>query len=721
MPDLKMASSPAASRLWSFRNTLVFWWVLFLLMQQVERLFLLPETLHLERPTSTAFIRTFVIGFQGDLIIATICILLAGVLAGAVGCLFPIRLKWNERMQGLRRRFRSGLVGSSVVFAVALLLLLTVDMGYFQYNRHHLDFVFFEYLDDLVTQVSEAGSSTSQAAHQTGAELQEGQKWGIRLFWFWLSESVAISIWWLCFKGTVGPLLASWIARFPKTATTALLVGLVMGTLGCHIKGPQAVRQARISSAAYYTLAQNPILYASESLRAALDSRLKETLPRALTVMPLGEAVQVTQAALGHGVTYPFSRYPLVRANEANQGVHFRQPANVVLIFVEGLDRRFLNRTVQGIRVTPFLDRLRDDSLYFDRFFSNGTQTARGLFASLCSYYPRQGTAEMKTRYTHDYLCLPSVLRKAEYRTEMVVGEHRDLNRLNLFMARNGLHQLLDKAEFPAEPERMVGNPDGGWPDGVLFDVMRKRIEALREDPSPWFLTTLTFSTHHPFVVPQIHPDVHLLTAETDGYIAALRYFDLELERFFTQLRSDGLLKDTLFIILGDHGRHEQIGRTDGEKAMGHFMTPLFIWLDDSLREGMPRYPRTVSVVASQIDLAPTILALNGLTPPVAPFLGRDLSCLLVSDCLDDNEAYLTSAYDDSIGLVDHHGFSIYSLRRQVFSQMDFDPMKPVNERSVVDPDIAPQFRRLMALYVSSNTLLEQNRIWSWKDLGGKL
>jgi len=231
----------------------------------------------------------------------------------------------------------------------------------------------------------------------------------------------------------------------------------------------------------------------------------------------------------------------------------------------------------------------------------------------------------------------------------------------------------------------------------------------------------LTFTMHHPFVVPQTHPDIRTLSVEKDGYLAALRYLDLELERFFTQLRSDGLLKDTMFIILGDHGRHEPIGQTDGERAVGHFMTPLFLWLDDSLREGISRYPRTVPVVASQIDLAPTILALNGLTPPISPFLGQDMSCLLVSDCLDDNEAYLSSTYEDSIGLVDRRGLFFYSLRRQVFSQMNFDLIQPWSERSTVDPDVESQFHRLMALYVSSNTLLEQNRIWSWKDLGGKL
>src|SRR5438034_11333357 len=82
-------------------------------------------------------------------------------------------------------------------------------------------------------------------------------------------------------------------------------------------------------------------------------------------------------------------------------------------------------------------------------FFANGVQTARGLFASLCSYYPRQGQAAMKTRYAHDYLCLPSLLRRHGYRTEMVISEHRDLNRLQLFVTRNGLHQLFDQSDFP--------------------------------------------------------------------------------------------------------------------------------------------------------------------------------------------------------------------------------------------------------------------------------
>jgi len=37
------------------------------------------------------------------------------------------------------------------------------------------------------------------------------------------------------------------------------------------------------------------------------------------------------------------------------------------------------------------------------------------------------------------------------------------------------------------------------------------------------------------------------------------------------------------------------------------------------------------------------------------------------------------------------------------------------------DPAIAVSYRRMLALYVSANMILNQNKIWSWKELGKKL
>jgi membrane-anchored protein YejM (alkaline phosphatase superfamily) len=217
------------------------------------------------------------------------------------------------------------------------------------------------------------------------------------------------------------------------------------------------------------------------------------------------------------------------------------------------------------------------------------------------------------------------------------------------------------------------------------------------------------------------HPDIQSLRSESDGYLAALRYVDLELERVLTAMKRDGLLKDTMILILGDHGRHEKVGQTDFERQAGHFMTPLFLWMDESIRTPDTYQPRTVTTVASQVDLLPTILALNGATPRLSVSLGRDLSCLLRSECMEDNAAFLSSVYDDLIGLADRDGLLLYSFRSHTVRRSDLDLNEPAVVLDPTNPAIAHRYRRLLALYVASNTLLNQNKIWSWKEFGSKL
>jgi hypothetical protein len=557
----------------------------------------------------------------------------------------------------------------------------------------------------------------TQALLQTSVELQQTWKWAARLIEFFAVEVMAIAAWWVVFRKRIRQALFRWETAAPVKTNVALVLGLAAGSLGFHPQGPYAIRLVDINSAAYYTLAQNPVLYAGEALRAAVDSRLQEGSLPSFRSMPLREAIDITRQTLGEDAIFPHQRFPLVRQRLGGSMTALDRPANVLLIFIEGLDRRYLNHMVRGLRLTPFLDHLKAETVYFQNFFANGVQTSRGLFASLCSYYPRHGNSAMKTRYTHDYLCLPSVLRKAGYRTEMVIGQHRDINRLHLFMSRNGLHQLFDESDFPEGAERQ----GLGLTDQALFEFLRGRIETLQASGRPFFLTTLTLGTHHPFTVPGLHPEVAALQAESDAYLAALRYADLELERFFTGLTRDGLLNNTVVFILGDHGRHEPVGANEVEKLAGHFLTPLFIWMDEPLRAPLNYRARIVQGVASQVDLAPTILAMNGLMPREAPFLGRDLSCALATDCLEDNQAFLSSVYDDLIGLADREGLSLYSLRTEMFYQTDLAAQGPTVRTRATDPAIVSRYRRMMALHISSNILLDRNMIWSWKELGDKL
>src|SRR5207247_133540 len=246
-------------------------------------------------------------------------------------------------------------------------------------------------------------------------------------------------------------------------------------------------------------------------------------------------AIPLAREILARGARFVSPRYPLVHVEEPRLSPLARRP-NVLVLFLEALDRRFVGRTIAGRRVTPFLDAIVADSVSFEHFHANGAQTFHGLFASLCSSLPRQGTAATKARYANDYLCLPTLLTRGGYRTRMVIVQNRDRShsRLGLFMARNGLEELIDEAAFPR---------------------------------------------------------------------SAPRYLDVGLERFFTGLRRDGALRDTVVLLLGDHGRHERVGRTDLENEAGHFTVPLAVWLDPSLRAPSIYRPRVVSGVASQLDL----------------------------------------------------------------------------------------------------------------------
>jgi membrane-anchored protein YejM (alkaline phosphatase superfamily) len=694
--------------------TLVFWGVLFLLIQQGERFFLLPETVALETPTASLLIKVFLTGLAADLVTATGGIVLAAILATLLSIPFALIAQRNRIAEWLAM-CRRGMLVSLAVIAILLLAVLIADICYYTYSHHHLDFVFFEFMDELLFSPNE-GTIQSQAGQQTSAELDDASKWLIRIGAFLSLEVLIIMAWWVGFKNRVEPLLTRWEFQQPVATNLLLVVAVVSGMVGFGPLDIPVVRAIQMESEAYYSLAQNPVLYARDPLRDAFLSKWSWS-PAHHDMMNIEEAVQITQEVLGRGTQFPFVQYPLVQEKHEPGVVQFNHPVNVLLIFVEGLDRRYLNQTIRGIRTTSFLDRFKEESFYFENFFTNGVQTSRGLFASFCSHYPRQGTAVIKTRYAQDYLCLPSLLRKAGYRTEMVVGQHRNINNLQTFMERNGLDRLYDEADFPSDAER-VGL---GVTDASIFDLMRTRIEALQSLKQPFFLAALTLSTHHPFIFPKVHPEVRALHEVPDQYLAALRYFDLEFERFFTGLQRDGLLDNTIVLVLGDHGRHEAVGQTDIERLAGHFTAPLFVWMDPSLRTPETSQPRTVASVASQVDLAPTILALNRLTPHVSPFVGRDLTCLFVRDCLTDNFAYLSSVYDDLIGLADQDGLWLYSFRRGVFYQIDLKLKGQARPLTVTATDNAPHYRRLLALYLTTNVLLERNQIWSWKDLGGEL
>ena len=66
---------------WTVKQRIVFWWIVFLTIQQVERWFLLPDVIRAEPPGVSVLLDTLATGFRADLIMSTMAVTISAVYA----------------------------------------------------------------------------------------------------------------------------------------------------------------------------------------------------------------------------------------------------------------------------------------------------------------------------------------------------------------------------------------------------------------------------------------------------------------------------------------------------------------------------------------------------------------------------------------------------------------------------------------------------------------
>lgn len=117
--------------------------------------------------------------------------------------------------------------------------------------------------------------------------------------------------------------------------------------------------------------------------------------------------------------------------------------------------------------------------------------------------------------------------------------------------------------------------------------------------------------------LPPYYPDHPVARDEYANYLDAVHLVDGYVGQLLARLEKDGLAKNTIVVLSSDHGplfRGKQFLYDNGLRI------PLLVRFPDGRRAG------TVDDrLAHGVDLAPTLLALAGVTPPAGAMHGRDL------------------------------------------------------------------------------------------------
>ena len=282
---------------------------------------------------------------------------------------------------------------------------------------------------------------------------------------------------------------------------------------------------------------------------------------------------------------------------------------NIVLITVESLSAKYLGSFGDQRGLTPNLDRLRAESLFFTNVYATGTRTDRGLEAITLSVPPTPGRSIVKRLGRESgYASLGRQLGTKGYDSVFLYGGRGYFDNMNAFFSGNG-YRVVDQSSVPEE--NITFKNAWGMCDEDLYTQALGQADIDHAAGTPFFLHLMTTSNHRPFTYPEGRIDI----ASGYGREGAVKYTDFALGRFLDQARTKPWFERTIFVIVADHNANSA-GKDDLPVAKYHI--PLLVYAPSLIPA------RDVDILASQIDLAPTLLGLLGLDYE-STFFGRDV------------------------------------------------------------------------------------------------
>ncbi len=282
-------------------------------------------------------------------------------------------------------------------------------------------------------------------------------------------------------------------------------------------------------------------------------------------------------------------------------------PMNLVIIVEESLGAEFVG-SMGGLDLTPNLDELASEGIWFENMYATGTRSVRGLEAIVAGFTPTPSRSVVKLgKSQRGFFTLAQLLGEYGYESSFIYGGEAQFDNMRRFFMNNGFDKVIDEKDY--EDPVFVGS--WGVSDEDLFDKAHAEFSSAHD--KPFFTLVFSSSNHSPFQFPDGR--IELFDEEKNTVNNAVKYADYALGRFFDAAKESDYWDNTIFLVVSDHN----------SRVYGSEVIPVSRFHIPALILGGSVSPSVFDPVASQIDLPPTLLSMIGLSS-VHPMIGHDLS-----------------------------------------------------------------------------------------------
>ncbi|MSP92973.1 MAG: hypothetical protein EXR79_14435 [Myxococcales bacterium] len=300
------------------------------------------------------------------------------------------------------------------------------------------------------------------------------------------------------------------------------------------------------------------------------------------------------------------------------------KPRNVIVVLLESTRAQSTTLDTPALNTMPFLARLAREGVHADTAYTTVPHTTKCLVSAFCGVYPKlTPSVEEAQPNALPSECAPRVLRRLGWATGFFTPAELHFENNKLLVREFGFDKVVSRDDIPKGKYTEVNY--FGWEDKAALPPLFAWIDQVRAQ-GPFFAGLLTVTSHHAYGLPKSWPRQKFAAdPKLDDYMNTLAYADSFLQDLHAGLVQRGLQRDTILVVLGDHGEAFGEHGQHGHDAMLYeeaVRIPLVLWGPDVAAGGAGR---VLKGLRQNVDVVPTLYELLGLDIVAGTLDGRSL------------------------------------------------------------------------------------------------